>query len=85
MLHRYHKLKLYLQDWMNYFAIGIRYQQALDLDQWIRRRIRMCYWTNILLLAIFAFPPSLVVKMLANARNKDTKLNKRWRIGTVGV
>ncbi len=44
MLHRYHKLKLYLRGWMNYFAIGIRYQQALDLDQWIRRRIRMCYW-----------------------------------------
>lgn len=41
---RYYKLKLYLRGWMNYFAIGIRYQKACDLDQWIRRRIRMCYW-----------------------------------------
>lgn len=34
----------YLRGWMNYFGIGIRYQQSIDLDQWIRRRIRMCYW-----------------------------------------
>jgi len=44
MNFRYHKLTLYLRGWMNYFGIGIRYQQACDLDQWIRRRIRMCYW-----------------------------------------
>jgi len=44
MVFRYQKLKLYLRGWMNYFAIGIRYQQTCDLDQWIRRRIRMCYW-----------------------------------------
>ncbi len=44
MAVRYHDLKHYLRGWMNYFSIGIRYQQACDLDQWIRRRIRMCYW-----------------------------------------
>ena len=44
MIFRYHKLKLYLRGWMNYFGIGLRYQQTCDLDQWIRRRIRMCYW-----------------------------------------
>ncbi|NOY74000.1 MAG: hypothetical protein GXP14_16805 [Gammaproteobacteria bacterium] len=44
MAVRYQKLKLYLRGWMNYYAIDIRYQQACDLDQWIRRRICMCYW-----------------------------------------
>ena len=44
MSFRYQKLTLYLRGWMNYFGIGVRYQQACDLDQWIRRRIRMCYW-----------------------------------------
>ena len=38
------KLALYLRGWTNYFGLGIRYQQSIDLDQWIRRRIRMCYW-----------------------------------------
>lgn len=38
------KLGVYLRGWMNYFGIGIRFQQSIDLDQWIRRRIRMCYW-----------------------------------------
>ena len=38
------KLSEYLRGWMNYFGIGIRYQQSIDLDQWIRRRLRMCYW-----------------------------------------
>jgi len=44
MTFRYQKLTLYLRGWMNYFRLGMRYQQASDLDQWIRRRIRMCYW-----------------------------------------
>jgi RNA-directed DNA polymerase len=44
MSFRLQKLKLYLQGWMNYFCLGIRYQKACDLDQWIRRRIRMCFW-----------------------------------------
>jgi len=47
MAFRYQKLILYLRGWMNYFAIGIRYQKACDLDQWIRRRIRMCYWNSV--------------------------------------
>ena len=38
------ELTQYLRGWMNYFGIAVTYQTSIDLDQWIRRRIRMCYW-----------------------------------------
>lgn len=39
---RYHKLRQYLQGWMNYFSLST-YDPVIQLDHWIRRRIRMCY------------------------------------------
>lgn len=39
---RYHKLRQYLQGWMNYFSLST-YDPIIQLDYWIRRRIRMCY------------------------------------------
>ena len=44
MDYRYRKIRTYLQGWMNDFGIGMRYNDAVDRDQWFRRRIRMCYW-----------------------------------------
>lgn len=44
MKRRYEEIRLYLQGWMNYFGIGMRYNDAVELDQRFRRRIRMCYW-----------------------------------------
>jgi len=44
MEYRYRKIRTYVQGWMNYFGIGMRYNDAVELDQWFRRRIRMCYW-----------------------------------------
>jgi RNA-directed DNA polymerase len=38
------RLSVYLRGWINYYGIGNQYQQCVDLDNWIRRRIRMCYW-----------------------------------------
>lgn len=40
--YRYRKLREYLIGWMNYFSLVI-YDPVTHLDQWIRRRIRMCY------------------------------------------
>jgi RNA-directed DNA polymerase len=37
-------LSRYLRGWGNYFLIANGYQLCVDLDQWLRRRIRMCYW-----------------------------------------
>jgi RNA-directed DNA polymerase len=44
MKYRYQKIRTYLQGWMNYFGIGMRYNDTVELDQRLRRRIRMCYW-----------------------------------------
>lgn len=44
MQYQLFKLSQYLSGWINYFGIANAYQQCVDLDQWIRRRIRMCYW-----------------------------------------
>lgn len=38
------KLSTFLRGWINYYGIGNQYQQCVDLDHWIRRRLRMCYW-----------------------------------------
>ncbi|MDN3487920.1 MULTISPECIES: group II intron maturase-specific domain-containing protein [unclassified Pseudoalteromonas] len=39
-----HKLTQYLRGWGYYYLIANAYQLTVDLDHWIRRRIRMCYW-----------------------------------------
>lgn len=38
------KVSQFLRGWINYFGIANSYQHCCDLDQWIRRRIRMAYW-----------------------------------------
>ena len=37
---------LELIGWINYFGIANQFQLCVDLDGWIRRRIRMCFWKN---------------------------------------
>lgn len=41
---RYAKLKQIIRGWVNYFKIANMGKIAQKLDEWIRRRIRMCYW-----------------------------------------
>jgi len=43
MQDRYGHIRVYVTGWMNYFGIGMRYTDAVELDHWLRRRIRMCY------------------------------------------
>jgi len=43
MQDRYERIALYVRGWMNYFGIGMRYTDIMELDHWLRRRIRMCY------------------------------------------
>jgi RNA-directed DNA polymerase len=38
------KLSEYLRGWINYFGIASGYQHCVELDHWIRRRMRMAYW-----------------------------------------
>jgi len=44
MPYRYASLSRYIQGWMNYFGVGMKYNDVVELDHWLRRRIRMCYW-----------------------------------------
>lgn len=41
---RYLKLKQIIVGWVNYFKIANMSKIVQKLDEWIRRRIRMCYW-----------------------------------------
>jgi RNA-directed DNA polymerase len=44
MDYRLQKLSEYLRGWMAYFALSEYYSPVPGLDEWIRRRVRMCYW-----------------------------------------
>ena len=41
---RIFRLKQYVQGWMAHYGCGLKYDDAVNLDGWIRRRLRMCYW-----------------------------------------
>ena len=44
MGYRLMKLVQYVRGWMGYFGISDYYRPIPGIDQWVRRRIRMCYW-----------------------------------------
>ena len=44
MEYRYKKLSQYIRGWMNYFGISEYYRPIPEIDHWLRRRMRMCYW-----------------------------------------
>jgi RNA-directed DNA polymerase len=44
MDHRLQKLGQYVRGWIGYFGISQYYRPVPLLDDWIRRRVRMCYW-----------------------------------------
>jgi RNA-directed DNA polymerase len=44
MEYRLSKLAQYIRGWVNYFGISEYYTPVPLIDQWIRRRLRMCYW-----------------------------------------
>lgn len=44
MDYRLFKLKEYVRGWMNYYGISEYYEPIPQIDPWLRRRIRLCYW-----------------------------------------
>jgi len=44
MSYRFDKLAQYVRGWMGYFGISEYYRPVPELDEWLRRRVRMCYW-----------------------------------------
>jgi len=46
MPKRIGELQRYCWGWFHYFKIGLSYAEVRQWDQWIRRRIRLCYWKD---------------------------------------
>jgi RNA-directed DNA polymerase len=44
MKARIKALKRYVSGWLNDFGHRRSYAQVVELDQWLRRRVRLCYW-----------------------------------------
>jgi RNA-directed DNA polymerase len=44
MSHRLGAMRRYVRGWMNYYGISEYYRPLPGLDEWLRRRVRMCYW-----------------------------------------
>ena len=44
MGYRLYKLAQYVRGWMGYYGISDYYRPIPELDHWLRRRVRMCYW-----------------------------------------
>ena len=44
MQYRLNKLSTYVRGWMGYFGISEAYHDIPEIDGWIRRRVRQCYW-----------------------------------------
>lgn len=44
MEYRLIRLRQVITGWLNYFGIADMSKKAKELDEWIRRRIRMCFW-----------------------------------------
>jgi len=44
MKYQLFKISQFIRGWINYFGIANCYQLCVDLDTWIRRRVRMAYW-----------------------------------------
>lgn len=46
MRQRLDELRRYVVGWLNYFGHSHSYGQLMELDQWLRRRVRLCYWKD---------------------------------------
>jgi RNA-directed DNA polymerase len=44
MRYQFFKLIQYVRGWIKDFGIASDYQRCLELDHWIRRRVKMAYW-----------------------------------------
>ena len=44
MGYRFLKLKQAIVGWVNYYAIADMNKSVKELDEWLRRRVRMCFW-----------------------------------------
>jgi len=41
---RIYSLGQYIRGWMAHYGCGVKFNDAVAFDGWLRRRLRMCYW-----------------------------------------
>ena len=46
MAYRIRHLNEYLRGWVQYFGFSQYYRPLPELDAWLRRRLRMCFWKH---------------------------------------
>jgi RNA-directed DNA polymerase len=68
MDYRFHQLAQYIRGWMGYFGISDYYRPIPEIDQWLRRRIRMCYWKQ------WRYPRTKIRHLLALGTGKRQAL-----------
>jgi hypothetical protein len=44
MEQRVDRLNQIIRGWVNYFKVADMQKHCNKLDEWMRRRLRMCYW-----------------------------------------
>jgi RNA-directed DNA polymerase len=44
LAYRISKLNEYIRGWVQYFGLSQYYRPLPELDAWLRRRLRMCFW-----------------------------------------
>ncbi|MEZ6098929.1 MAG: group II intron maturase-specific domain-containing protein [Pirellulaceae bacterium] len=73
-------LNRYLRGWIGYFGLARQFDDFADLDGWIRRRVRMCYWKQ------WRYPRTKVKKLVALGVTLDMAIKhaisrkKYWRM-----
>jgi RNA-directed DNA polymerase len=85
MEYRLRKLGQYLRGWTAYFGISQYYRPVPELDEWIRRRMRMCYWKQ------WRWPRTKIKNLLAlgvspkSAIQHGVSSNSYWQMSRTPV
>jgi RNA-directed DNA polymerase len=80
MKRRLTDLNRYLRGWIGYFGLARQFDDFVDLDGWIRRRVRMCYWKQ------WRYPRTKVRKLVKLGVSLDMAIKhaisrkKYWRM-----
>jgi RNA-directed DNA polymerase len=69
MKRRLSELRAYLRGWMGYFALAATKSVFARLDEWIRRRVRMCYWKQ------WRLPRTRIRKLLQLGVRRDAAIS----------
>jgi RNA-directed DNA polymerase len=80
MKRRLTDLNRFARGWVGYFGLARQFEDIINLDGWIRRRVRMCYWKQ------WRHPRTKVKNLVARGVSLDMAIKhaisrkKYWRM-----